>query len=153
VTSGPSSSSNSRPKPRKNRPPHSKMIDGAPFVSNPSNQSGCRFAAPPARGGCQIRAGIMRPHQRAERARIETQARKLAHSGRHGGWRSIERALMSRGGFSELAYVFANKWTRFELDRLCLQAQISDSQARQRAQGKPEAASGDSPIVRGVRRW
>ena len=69
----------------------------------------------------------MRPRQSTERARIETEARKLAHSGRHGGWRSIERALMSQGGFSELAYVFANKWTRFELDRLCLQAQINKS--------------------------
>ena len=29
--------------------------------------------------------------------------------------------------FSELAYVFAKKWTRFELDRLCLQAQINES--------------------------
>ena len=65
-----------------------------------------------------MKAGML-----AQRARIEREARKLAHSGHHSGWRSIERALMSRS-LTQLPYVFANAWTRSELDRLCGQAQL-----------------------------
>jgi hypothetical protein len=64
----------------------------------------------------------MRAGMPAQRARIETEARKLAHSGEHSGWRSSERALITRSEFSQVPYVFRNDWTRSELDRLCLQA-------------------------------
>jgi hypothetical protein len=72
----------------------------------------------------KIKVGRMRPGHLAERGRIETEARKLAHSGQHSGWRSIERALMSRGTFCQVSYVFRNAWTRSELNRLCQQAQL-----------------------------
>jgi hypothetical protein len=72
----------------------------------------------------KIKVGHMRPGHLAERGRIETEARKLAHSGQHSGWRSIERALMSRGTFCQVSYVFRNAWTRSELNRLCQQAQL-----------------------------
>ena len=55
-------------------------------------------------------------------ARIETEARRLARSGQHSGFRSIERTL-SAGGYREAPRVFANRWTQYELDRLCEQAQ------------------------------
>jgi hypothetical protein len=64
----------------------------------------------------------MRPGHWAERACIETEARKLAHSGQHTGWRSIERALRDWSAFTQVPFVFRNEWTRSELDRLCRQA-------------------------------
>ena len=66
----------------------------------------------------------MRPGHWAERGRIETEAPKLAHSGQHSGWRSIERALMKLGRFCQVSYVFHNAWTRSELNRLCIQARL-----------------------------
>ena len=68
-----------------------------------------------------MKAGML-----AQRARIEREARKLAHSGHHSGWRSIERALMSRS-LTQVPYVFANAWTRSELDRF---ADKRDSSAK-----------------------
>jgi hypothetical protein len=65
-----------------------------------------------------MRAGIA-----AERARIESEARRLARSGQHTGWRSIERVLLA-GPFTRVPFVFANAWTRYELDRLCQKAQL-----------------------------
>jgi hypothetical protein len=65
----------------------------------------------------------MRAGMHAQRAQIESEARKLARSGQHYGWRSIERALLEQGRFSQVPNVFANAWTRSELDRLCQQAQ------------------------------
>jgi hypothetical protein len=71
-----------------------------------------------AKVGQPVKAGML-----AQRARIESEARKLAHSGDHSGWRSIERALLSRS-LTQVPYVFANAWTRSELDRLCRQARL-----------------------------
>lgn len=54
-------------------------------------------------------------------AYIETEARRLARSGSHYGWRSIESALLDRN-LTGVRKVFANRWTQFELDRLCAKA-------------------------------
>ncbi len=54
-------------------------------------------------------------------AYIETEARRLARSGVHHGWRSIESELLERG-LAGTRKVFANRWTQFELDRLCEKA-------------------------------
>jgi hypothetical protein len=67
----------------------------------------------------------MQPGYWAQRASIESEARRLARSGEHSSWRSIERALLARDHFTRVSpYVFANAWTRSELDRLCLQARL-----------------------------
>jgi hypothetical protein len=55
-------------------------------------------------------------------ARIETEARTLARSGKYRSFILIKMLLLARG-HSEAHKVFANKWTQFELDRLCRQAQ------------------------------
>jgi len=54
-----------------------------------------------------------------ERARIESEARRLARSGEHTCWQSIQVALLAQKRFTQIPYVFANDWTRSELDRLC----------------------------------
>jgi hypothetical protein len=54
-------------------------------------------------------------------ARIETEARKLARSDEHQGSSSIEMALLIRG-YREAPKLLANRWTQYELDRLCEQA-------------------------------
>jgi hypothetical protein len=59
-----------------------------------------------------------------ERARIESEARRLARSGEHGGWWSIRAALFAQGRFTQIPYVFGNLWTCSELDRLCQEAQL-----------------------------
>ncbi len=56
-----------------------------------------------------------------KRAIIESEARKLARSGQYHTFRSIEAALLARG-FDEVRAVFRNRWTCFELDRICQQA-------------------------------
>jgi hypothetical protein len=53
-------------------------------------------------------------------AQIETEARKLARSGDHRSFRSIQAALLARG-LPKVPKVFANRWTCTELDRLCEQ--------------------------------
>ena len=58
-------------------------------------------------------------HERV--AHIETEARKLARSGQHRSFSSIELALLSRG-YREALKVFANRWTQCELDRICEQS-------------------------------
>jgi hypothetical protein len=55
-------------------------------------------------------------------ARIETKARTLARSGKFPSFISIKILLLARG-YSETHKIFANRWTQFELDRLCRQAQ------------------------------
>jgi hypothetical protein len=57
--------------------------------------------------------------ERAER--IETEARRLARSGQHQGFSSIQFALAARG-YREAPKVLANRWTQYELDRICAQA-------------------------------
>jgi hypothetical protein len=64
----------------------------------------------------------MKPGMLDQLARIETEARKLARSGEHRGFGSIQRVLLARG-FAQAHKVFANRWTCSELDRLCEQAQ------------------------------
>ena len=53
-------------------------------------------------------------------AQIETEARRLARSGKHRGFRSIQAALLARG-LPKVPKGFANRWTCTELDRLCEQ--------------------------------
>lgn len=79
----------------------------------------------PSGWGGVVSSGLLMKKVRmaAERAHIESAARKLARSGEHSGWRSIERVLSTRG-FSQTPNVFANSWTRSELDRLCQQARL-----------------------------
>jgi hypothetical protein len=60
--------------------------------------------------------------ERAER--IETEARRLARSGQHQGFSTIQFALAARG-YREAAKVLANRWTQCELDRFCAQARQS----------------------------
>ena len=57
-----------------------------------------------------------------ERARIESEARRLARLGEHSGWWSIQAALLAQRRFTQVHRVFANLWTCSELDRLCQQA-------------------------------
>jgi hypothetical protein len=74
----------------------------------------------------QFQAGPGPPMKRKiqdQRAEIETQARKLARSGKYHGFEPIETILLAQG-FKQVHKVFANRWTRFELDRLCKLAQI-----------------------------
>jgi len=63
----------------------------------------------------------MKPDTRERLARIETAARTLARSGKHPGFSSIKNLLLTHG-YPEADKVFANRWTRSELDRLCQQA-------------------------------
>ena len=62
----------------------------------------------------------MRAGTAAQRAHIESEARRLARSGKHSDWQSIETALLTQNRFNEVPRVFANAWTRSELDRLAL---------------------------------
>jgi len=55
-------------------------------------------------------------------AYIETEARRLARSGKYRDSRPIQMVLLVRG-FREVPKIFANRWTCSELDRLCEQAQ------------------------------
>jgi hypothetical protein len=63
----------------------------------------------------------MKPDTRERVARIETKARTLARSGGHFSFSSIRSALLAEG-YPEAHKVFANRWTQYELDRLCQQA-------------------------------
>jgi hypothetical protein len=63
----------------------------------------------------------MKQGTRERSAQIETEARVLARSGKYLSSRSIQRVLLTQG-FWEAHKVFANRWTRSELDRLCEQA-------------------------------
>jgi hypothetical protein len=54
-------------------------------------------------------------------ARIETEARRLARSGKYRDFTSIQAALLKQG-FGEASPKFWNRWTCSELDRLCEQA-------------------------------
>ena len=70
----------------------------------------------------------MKAGLRQRLARIETEARTLARSGNFGGFASIERALLTRG-YDEAPRVFSNRWTQYEVDRLCLQARLGAAQS------------------------
>jgi hypothetical protein len=64
----------------------------------------------------------MKPDARERLARIETEARTLARSGNYRSFISIKVLLLARG-YLEAHKIFANRWTQFELDRLCQHAQ------------------------------
>jgi hypothetical protein len=57
-------------------------------------------------------------------ARVETEARTLARSGRYRGYVEIKRELESRG-LPAVARIFINAWSRAEVDRLCRHARAS----------------------------
>ena len=54
-------------------------------------------------------------------ARIETEARTLARSGKYFSHKAIRLALVAQG-FAETPRLFRNPWTCSELDRLCQQS-------------------------------
>jgi hypothetical protein len=56
-----------------------------------------------------------------QRALIETKALKLAWSGEHQSFASI-KAVLQRQGYEGVDRLFANRWTRSELDRICEKA-------------------------------
>ena len=74
-------------------------------------------------GDWPMRAGV-----KEERARIESEARKLARSGDHNSWWSIRAALLAQGRFTQISYIFGNLWTCLELDRLCQKAQLQNKE-------------------------
>jgi hypothetical protein len=53
-----------------------------------------------------------------QRARIETEARRMARSGAYLEFSAILLRLKERG-FAEADRVFENPWTQAEIDRLC----------------------------------
>jgi hypothetical protein len=63
---------------------------------------------------------VITSQRAAHLAQIETEARKLARSGRYAGAIGIQWALLAHG--YDTRKVFANRWTHSELDRLCDQA-------------------------------
>jgi hypothetical protein len=71
-----------------------------------------------------VKVGDMQADVREERARIESEARRLARSAEHSGWWSIQAALLAQTRFTQIPRVFANAWTCSELDRLCQEAQL-----------------------------
>jgi hypothetical protein len=73
----------------------------------------------------------MKPGRLDRFAQIETEARKLARSGDYHGFASIQVALLERG-FAEAAWVSRNRWTCFELDRLCEQARFNGARTAPR---------------------
>jgi hypothetical protein len=64
-------------------------------------------------------------------AQVETEARKLARSGLHENYRSIEMTLLMHG-YREALKICANPWTQSELDRLCSQARPASNSAAHR---------------------
>ena len=56
---------------------------------------------------------------------VETEARRLARSGRYPNARRIERALLEQR-VPGVEKVFKNRWTQIELDRICEQASKQD---------------------------
>jgi hypothetical protein len=70
----------------------------------------------------------MKPVVQDRRAYIVTEARRLARSGEHFSSKSI-LAVFLGSGFREANRVFANRWTRSELDRICEQALVNRKSA------------------------
>jgi hypothetical protein len=88
---------------------------------------------------------VPRPKVIVERlARIETEARTLAWSGKYSSPRAIELALVARG-FAEAPRLFRNPWTRSELDRLCRQAR--------RIERRDSRVDADCGVATRARRW
>jgi len=57
-------------------------------------------------------------HRIEELARLETEARRLAHSGAYSHFAEVRRELIARG-YEDAWKIFKNPWTRSEIDRLC----------------------------------
>jgi hypothetical protein len=74
-------------------------------------------------------------------ARIETEARRLARSGNHQSFESIERALLI-DGYCESPRLFRNLWTQLELNRICQEAM---SPVREESSIRRSADSGEAP--------
>ena len=107
----------------------------------------------------------MKPDLQERRARIETEARTLARSGKYRSFITIKMMLLARG-YSEAHKIFANRWTQSELDRLCRQAQDAvmrgeggESSAASSARGAgagfgPDPIAGsDGPDRAGAGKW
>jgi hypothetical protein len=68
------------------------------------------------------------PSQTERLAQIETEARKLAHSGTYLGFRSIQNCLVA-SGYAEASKLFKNRWTQTEIDRLCRMSRLKPNSA------------------------
>ena len=101
-------------------------------VSNRLTPSGTGFAVQSRQAQAEWESAPMKVGKLDRRARIESEARRLARSGEYRSFRSIYLALVARG-FEEAAKVFANRWTCSELDRLCEQAFHANKADSQRA--------------------
>jgi hypothetical protein len=89
-----------------------------------------------------MRAGLVR-----ERAIIETEARKLALSGCYAGWLAIQCVLMEQPGYTQVSRVFANEWTRSELNRLCARSAKSPTYVIDKAANVPARKEKAPPAV------
>lgn len=63
-------------------------------------------------------AGRYMKHRIEELARLQTEARRLAHSGAYSHFAEVRRELIARG-HADAWKIFKNPWTRSEIDRLC----------------------------------
>jgi hypothetical protein len=61
--------------------------------------------------------------------RIQTRARKLAHSGEFHGWHPIAFELRFEDGFEEAREWLYSAATRDEIDRICQQARATKGEA------------------------
>jgi hypothetical protein len=59
--------------------------------------------------------------RRERLAEIETAARRLAWSGEFLTWRGVNNCLLELG-YTDAAALFANPWTRSEIERICTTA-------------------------------
>ena len=62
-------------------------------------------------------------HNVERKAFTQTKARSMARSGNYSGFRAIKNRL-EEFGFPEARTMFANEWTKSEIDRLCLGARL-----------------------------
>ena len=65
---------------------------------------------------------MFRLTKRQQRERISSLAPQLARTGRFSGWKEIETHLRFQEGLPEARHALDERFTRQELDRLCLEA-------------------------------
>lgn len=64
-------------------------------------------------------------HRIEQLARLQTEARSLAHSGAYSDFTQVRRELIARG-HRDAWKIFENLWTRSEINRLCELARQSE---------------------------
>jgi hypothetical protein len=103
------------------QPPRSGSLVKISILGSRISRNFCNFLISSTNCGGTILPAV---HSAPPPPRHGPEARKLARSGEYSSWRSVERALLSRTCLTQVPYVFANAWTRSELDRLCRPAQL-----------------------------